>query len=223
MAKLLKPVIAVEGKLRDSISLITVELSPLLASSAGNWDRDRHQCLQLLRSCVLPDKDTVLPPFENSNGGELFLVVASTDEHGAKILEKRIREQLEHSQELKTGCVFQVAATELDLPSQESGESIEQFVQKVADVITGIATLKLQRTSWRLPDGARQPHGANPTGRTPYHWRRGSGNRADRQSAPHLEANRRRRGRSLRLVKIYQAGLSRFSENYLRPVQQSPP
>src|SRR2546425_4749252 len=61
MAKLLKPVIAVEGRLRDSISLITVELSPLLASSSGNWDRDRHQCLQLLRSCVLPDKDTVLP------------------------------------------------------------------------------------------------------------------------------------------------------------------
>src|SRR5947208_12408420 len=136
MAKLLKPVIAVEGRLRDSISLITVELSPLLASSAGNWDRDRHQCLQLLRSCVLPDKDTVLPPFENSNGGELFLVVASTDEHGAKILEKRIHEQLEHSQELKTGCVFQVATTELDLPSQESGESIEQNVQKVDGVIT---------------------------------------------------------------------------------------
>ncbi len=146
MAKLLKPVIAVEGRLRDSISLITVELSPLLASSAGNWDRDRHQCLQLLRSCVLPDKDTVLPPFENSNGGELFLVVASTDEHGAKILEKRIREQLEHSQELKTGCVFQVATTELDLPSQESGESIEQNVQKVAGVITETAMLKLQRT-----------------------------------------------------------------------------
>jgi len=146
MAKLLKPVIAAEGRLRDSISLITVELSPLLASSSVNWDRDRHQCLQLLRSCVLPDKDTVLPPFENSNGGELFLVVASTDEHGAKILEKRIREQLEHSQELKTGCVFQVATTELDLPSQESGESIEQNVQKVAGVITETAMLKLQRT-----------------------------------------------------------------------------
>src|SRR2546429_9665074 len=87
-----------------------------------------------------------MAPFENNNGGELFLVVASTDEHGAKILEKRIREQLEHSQELKTGCVFQVATTELDLPSQESGESIEQNVQKVAGVITGIATLKLQRT-----------------------------------------------------------------------------
>jgi signal transduction histidine kinase len=146
MAKLLKPVIAMEGRLRDSISLITVELSPQLASSAGNWERDRRQCLQLLRSCVLPDKDTVLPPFENTSGGELFLVVASTNEHGAKILEKRIREQLEHSQELKTGCVFQVATTELQLPSQESGESIEQLVQKIADVITEIATLKLQQT-----------------------------------------------------------------------------
>jgi len=145
MAKL-KPVIAMEGRLRESISLITVEVSPQLASSAGNWDRDRRQCLQLLRSCVLPDKDTVLPPFENTSGGELFLVVASTNEHGAKILEKRIREQLEHSQELKTGCVFQVATTELQLPFQESGESIEQLVQKIADVITEIATLKLQRT-----------------------------------------------------------------------------
>ena len=73
-------------------------------------------------------------------------MVASTNEHGAKILEKRIREQLEHSQELKTGCVFQVATTELQLPFQESGESIEQLVQKIADVITEIATLKLQRT-----------------------------------------------------------------------------
>ena len=82
MAKLLKPVIAVEGKLRDSISLITVELSPLHSSSMGNWDRDCPQCLQLLRSCILRDKDTVLPPFENSSGGELFLVVASTDNFG---------------------------------------------------------------------------------------------------------------------------------------------
>jgi hypothetical protein len=72
-------------------------------------------------------------------------VVASTDDDGAKILEKRIREQLEHSQELKTGCVFQVATAELDLPPQESGESIEQLVQKVAHVITEIAMLKLQR------------------------------------------------------------------------------
>jgi len=42
--------------------------------------------------------------------------------------------------------VFQVATTELDLPSQESGESIEQNVQKVAGVITETAMLKLQRT-----------------------------------------------------------------------------
>ncbi len=122
MAKLLKPVIAVEGRLRDSISLITVELSPLLASSAGNWDRDRHQCLQLLRSCVLPDKDTVLPPFENSNGGELFLVVASTDEHGAKILEKRIREQLEHSQEPSSRTFKKLLASSLRLQCSSFNE-----------------------------------------------------------------------------------------------------
>jgi len=146
MAKLLKPVIAVEGKLRDSISLITVELSQLHSSSMGNWDRDCPQCLQLLRSCILRDKDTVLPPFENSSGGELFLVVASTDEHGVKILEKRIREQLEHSQELKTGCVFQIATTELQLPSQHSGESIEQIVQRVAEVISEAAIAKIHRT-----------------------------------------------------------------------------
>src|SRR5205823_4848164 len=145
--KLLKLVIAVEGRLRDSISLITVELSPLLASSAGNWDRDRHQCLQLLRSCVLPDKDTVLPPFENSNGGELFLVVASTDEHGAKILEKRIREQLEHSQELKTGCVSQVATTELDLLPRNLGNPSSSSCKKLLTSSPG-----LQRSSFNEPE-----------------------------------------------------------------------
>ncbi len=149
LAKLLFPVITDQGRLRDSVSLITLELTPLSMPSVGNWKGIRQRCLEILRLCVLPDKDMVLPALGNADQGEAFLVVASTDEPGAKVIQKRISEQLDRCEELKASCVFKVSATALQLPSREQGESLEKLVQEVADGITekAMATLRRKQSS----------------------------------------------------------------------------
>jgi len=136
LAKLLSPVITDQGYLRESVSLITLELMPLVMPSVGNWKDVQQQCLEILRLCILPDKDMVLPALGNLDHGEAFLIVASTDESGAKVMQKRITEQLDRCEQLKASCVCKVSATALQLPSREREEPLEKLVQEVADGIT---------------------------------------------------------------------------------------
>ena len=145
LAKLLFPVITDQARLRDDVSLITVELTPLLMPSVGNWKDIRQRCLESLRLCILPDKDMVLPALGDTDQGEAFLVVASTDEPGAKVIQKRISEQLDRCEELKASCVFKVSATALQLPSLQREESLEKLVQEVADGITEKVMTTLRR------------------------------------------------------------------------------
>jgi hypothetical protein len=135
LTKLLAPVIVEKGKLRNSLSLITVELIPVSAQAVGNWRELRQQCMELLRSCVLPDKDLLLPTL-GIEKREIFLVLASADLEGTTILTGRIREQLERAPDLQGKVTCQISATPIALPSQEGAETIEQIVQEVADSVT---------------------------------------------------------------------------------------
>jgi len=58
--------------------------------------------------CILGDKDAILTALGNTAQSETLVVVASTDEHGATVVEKRIREQLERSERLRHNCAFKV-------------------------------------------------------------------------------------------------------------------
>ncbi len=145
LAKLLTPVITDQGRLRESISLITVELTPPLMPSVGNWKDVRQRCLEILRLCILQDKDLVLPALGNLDHGEAFLVVASTEGSGAKVMQKRITEQLDRCEQLKASCGFRVSATGLQLPSREQEEPLEKLVQRVADGITEKVMAALRR------------------------------------------------------------------------------
>jgi hypothetical protein len=159
LAKFLFSIITDQGRLRDSLSLITVELAPRFTPFTGNWEEMRQLCLQILQPCILGDKDAILPTLANAGQAEAFVVVASTDEHGARIVEKRMREQLERSESLQARCVFRVASTGLKLPLPSQPEAVVKLVEQVADSITKItlATLRQSRPSpqlsQRAPDG----------------------------------------------------------------------
>jgi hypothetical protein len=71
-------------------------------------------------------------------------VVASADEQGAAVVENRIREQLENSEALKTGCVFKVSSMGVKLPAANRYDPLTQLVQEVADSITEMTIHKLQ-------------------------------------------------------------------------------
>jgi hypothetical protein len=142
LAKLLFPVVTDQGRLRDAVSLITIAFAPstkLMASAEGAW----QTCLQLIRACTLPGRDLVLPDFANPKQAEAFLVVVSTDEKGARAVEKRIREALERSSDLKN-YPFQISSTGLQLPSSQSQDSVESLVQQLAGRIseTALGTLE---------------------------------------------------------------------------------
>lgn len=134
LGQLLSPAIIVDGHLRESLVLLTVERMPL-NNVAGNWPETRHRCLEIIRGCIFVDKDIVLPALGNTGPHETFVIVASTDEKRADILRNRIQGQLNNCAELKNNSVFKIAILPVDLPSPERGQSLLSSVQKVADNI----------------------------------------------------------------------------------------
>jgi sigma-B regulation protein RsbU (phosphoserine phosphatase) len=136
LAKFLYPIITKQGHLRDSLCLITVELTPLLAPFAGNGEDIRQHCLQILQPCILGDKDAILPVLSHTEQSETLVLVASTDEHGACVVEKRIREQLERSEHLRAECTFELSSVAVKLPAADRKQPVEKLVQEVADSIT---------------------------------------------------------------------------------------
>ena len=145
LAKFLAPMITYQGRLRDSLSLITVELAPLVKPFAGSWEDIRQHCLQILQPCILGDKDVILPALGQAGQGETLVVVASTDEHGASVVEKRIREQMERSDRLRANCVCTVSSAVVKLPAADRQEPVDKLVQEVADSITEMTMAALRR------------------------------------------------------------------------------
>jgi signal transduction histidine kinase len=145
LAKLLFPVITREGRLRDAIVLVKVELTPVSSPPRTNWKEVCRQALHTLRRCVYLDKDLVLPVMGNAGTNETFFVAASTDLERAEIMMKRIREQLEAGTGFKAAGVLKVSASAVLLPFDEDGKSVEERVQLLADRITETAMLRLCR------------------------------------------------------------------------------
>jgi hypothetical protein len=134
LEQLLSPAITVDGHLRESLVLVTVERMPL-NNISSNWPEARHRCLEILRNCIFVDKDIVLPALGNTGPNETFVIVASTDEKRADILRQRIQGQLNSCAELKNNSAFKIAILPVDLPSPAAGQSLLSSVQKVADNI----------------------------------------------------------------------------------------
>jgi hypothetical protein len=147
LATFLAPIITHQGHLRDSLSLITLQLTSRRPPFAGDWEDIRQHCLQILQPCILGDKDAILPGLGNTGQSETFVVVASTDEHGASVVEKRIREQLGRSERLRSNCTFELSSFGLKLPAADRQETVEKLVQEVADSITEMTMTALRNKS----------------------------------------------------------------------------
>jgi signal transduction histidine kinase len=136
LGKLLLPVITRQGRLREALVLVRVELTPLSKSLRGSWKETCQQCLELLRHCVYVDKDLVLPPTGTSGPVETFFVVASTDLVKGSILMDRIRDQVGALLKLKASGTLRVTAEIIPAPSAAHPATLEQQVWGVADYVT---------------------------------------------------------------------------------------
>ena len=142
LARLVKP----DGNLPAPMTLITVELSPKTRRSLLPLNSLRQQCMDILRSCVVPGKDIVLPPLSGSGGSEVFMVLASADERGAGILLTRIAGQLERSVELQSNVTVIIDAQPVaDRP--ETGPPLAQLEQQIATAINHVAVTPLGKSS----------------------------------------------------------------------------
>src|SRR5580704_8611373 len=136
LAKLLAPVITHQDRLRPAFVLVRVELTPLAHPRRGNWKETWQQCSEILQRCVYLDKDLVLPPMGMSGTAESFFVVASMDSQNAGIMTTRIRKQLERLSDLHGNCTLTITALPVELPSEHGEATLEQQVQRVADLVT---------------------------------------------------------------------------------------
>ena len=87
----------------------------------------------VLKDCLRPDKDVLLPDLGPGGEHGLFFAIASTQEHGAEIISKRILGQLERHEDLRTN-EFNFAITHSYLPPivRFANEPMEEFVEQVA-------------------------------------------------------------------------------------------
>jgi signal transduction histidine kinase len=157
LAKLLLPVIAHQGRLRESIVLMRVELTPLSKSLRGSWRETCQQCLEILRKCIYVDKDLVLPPMGSGGPVETFFVIASTDIERAEIMMKRIREQIGALPQLKASGTLRVTVEQIPGPPVVDPRTLEQQVFGVADYTSEI----IQRGLCNSPNIAEKENQKN--------------------------------------------------------------
>ncbi len=138
LAKLLLPVITLQGRLREALVLVRVELTPLSKSLRGSWKETCQRCLELLRQCIYVDKDLVLPPTGTTGPVETFFVVAATDMNRVTIMMDRIRGQVGALPQLKNSGTLRVTAEIIPGPPAADPRTLEQQVWGVADYVTEI-------------------------------------------------------------------------------------
>ena len=145
LGELLTPVITHQGRLRDALVLIKVEVSAPPGTSASRRKAVSQCCREILHHCIYVDRDLVLPGWGNSEPDETFFIVASTTLQRTEIMMARIREQLERCPELKASGVFSVTSSSLELPPAEGEVQLEKLVQQVADRVTDTVVLALRK------------------------------------------------------------------------------
>jgi signal transduction histidine kinase len=162
LGKLLIPLITHQGRLRDDLVLIRVDLSSPPSTSTFRGKAASQRCREILQRCIYPDRDLVLPGLGNREADERFFIVASTTLELAEIIMARIRKQLDGCPELKASGDFNVSSSSLELPQAEGEVQLEKLVLQVAERVTDTVMLSL-----RKPQNSNQISNPRPAnGRT---------------------------------------------------------
>ena len=66
LSQILLPIITEHGHLRDALTLVSVDLAPQGGPGAGDWADTCSLCRELLRACIVPAKDVLLPALETA-------------------------------------------------------------------------------------------------------------------------------------------------------------
>jgi signal transduction histidine kinase len=114
---LIRPILTEERTPGESVALITVGVS----SRDGSLEvpsRILNAVRGVLKECLRPDKDVLLPDLRPEGERGLFFAIVSTQGQGPEIIGKRIRGQLDRHEELRAN-EFNFSITHSFLPPME--------------------------------------------------------------------------------------------------------
>jgi PAS domain S-box-containing protein len=122
----------------ESVALVVTEctwLDPWPShESREEW---YHDARNLLRRCLRPDQDVLLPNMGGGLDGERFIVAAFADDRGAAVLANRIREQFERLPRLNSGLLLSVSYSMLQPARRDADAPVESIVTSMATHLEG--------------------------------------------------------------------------------------
>jgi signal transduction histidine kinase len=138
LAKLLHPVITQDGRLRNPIGLITVELFPLHgAPETKITETMRREARNTVQQCIVPDKNTLLPRMSHAGESELLYIVECSGAEELEATAQSVRQRCKQVKELQDPNVdVTVSITVVEMPSTETHPTLEEQVRSACARIT---------------------------------------------------------------------------------------
>jgi hypothetical protein len=135
----LAPILTPDNLANGSIGLITVEVFTSEKRSLTRADENLlAETRNVLKHCILPNLDLVLPRMGRQESGEVFFVVACSIHEGVEALVKRIREQLARCEGIQNAD-FSSAVSSIMLDVHASGNKTpKERVKQIATVVENL-------------------------------------------------------------------------------------
>lgn len=147
LAGLFVPILTTKNLPTGSLALIVVEVLPVVNLPLTKADETvLREIRNVLKHCILPDKDVLLPNLTRKTLEDIFFLAACTDQGGAEVIVSRIREQLANHKDLQKAQLAPVISfTMVEIPSRKTSMSLEQIVGDVAGTLEDIVKSKIRQ------------------------------------------------------------------------------
>ncbi|MDY7033490.1 MAG: ATP-binding protein [Thermodesulfobacteriota bacterium] len=127
------PIIKPENIVGDFVGFITVEVFKRERRPLTRADEEMlAETWNVLKHCILPDKDLVLPRMGHPECGEVFFIVACSHQSGIEALTKRIQGQLSCFENVQKGDFSWIVSSKMVNTTKMWKGSEEEFAREMA-------------------------------------------------------------------------------------------
>jgi hypothetical protein len=138
LASVLAPLLKDDRWPAETVALVRVDVSsPGTARGRRPAPDQSHEIETLLRRCLLPDLDVLLPRMGRVSGAQSFFIAAFAQDKGAGVLTTRIRRHLQRHLTLGAGQVLHVSHTMLEPVPDAAGPMIVEAAASLAARLEG--------------------------------------------------------------------------------------
>lgn len=140
LSSLLEPILTLQNLKRGSVALVNIEVYPVEKRQLTKIDeRVLLETWDVLKGCVLPVSDVVLPRIGRTKSGEIFFIVACADQKGVEVMECRIKTQLARYDELRDADLYpKVSFTIMDISPIMENKRLERVVKDISTRIENL-------------------------------------------------------------------------------------